>query len=234
MQRLLALDTATENCSVALQSQQDLYTRVAVSPREHSQRILGFIEEVTVQAGIAKTDLEGLVVGLGPGSFTGVRIGVSVAQGLAYSLGLKVAGVTTLAALAQQAIRKKQVKTVIAAIDARMGEVYLGVYQQGDNGQLECLLPPCVGKPSVDWLQAQLADYASAEACALVGTGAESYAEVFAAAIDASFERDILLPEAQDMLAIAQQDFSALAQQPEDLEPLYVRNEVTWKKLPGR
>lgn len=234
MQRLLALDTATENCSVALQSQQQYYTRVAVSPREHSQRILGFIDEVTQEAGVAKAELDGIVVGIGPGSFTGVRIGVSVAQGLAYSLGLKVVGITTLAALAQQAVRKKRVKTVIAAIDARMGEVYLAVYQLNDDGALACCLAPCVGKPSVAWLRELLSDYAAMEDCALVGTGAEAYAEQFAEAISCPADSDVLLPEAEDMLSLASANFSVLAKAAEDLEPLYVRNEVTWQKLPGR
>ena len=87
---LLALDTSTEHCSVALQANGQLYLRAAVTPREHSQKILGFVDEVLSEAGLSLQQVDALVSGIGPGSFTGVRIGVSIAQGLAFSRNLPV------------------------------------------------------------------------------------------------------------------------------------------------
>jgi len=124
MKSLLAIDTSTENCSVALVHDGKLTTRDIESPREHSQKLLPFVEEVLDRAGVSLAELDGLVVGAGPGSFTGVRIGVSMAQGLAFSADLPVYPVCSLQALAQQAIRKNDVAGVVACIDARMGEVY--------------------------------------------------------------------------------------------------------------
>lgn len=230
MTNLLAIDTATENCSVALQAGERVFSRAAESPREHSQRVLGFVDEVVAEAGIQLTDIQGIVVGNGPGSFTGVRIGVSVAQGLAFSLQCPVVGVTSLAALAQQAIRKLGVTQVVTAIDARMGEIYLAAYQLTD-GRLHTTLEPMVGKPEANWLQQQLRDHTPAIS---VGTGVVTYREAFDSCTDTAHATDILLPLAQDMLAIAATDFSANAVAAADLEPLYVRNEVTWQKLPGR
>ena len=80
MKSLLAIDTSTENCSVALVHDGKLTTRDIESPREHSQKLLPFVEEVLDSAGVSLAELDGLVVGAGPGSFTGVRIGVSMAQ----------------------------------------------------------------------------------------------------------------------------------------------------------
>jgi len=131
---LLALDTSTEHCSVALQANGQIYLRAAVTPREHSQKILGFVNEVLEQAGMSLQQLDGLVSGIGPGSFTGVRIGVSVAQGLAFSRNLPVYPVDTLQALAQQVIRRDaSADTIISAIDARMDEVYLATFHAIDG-----------------------------------------------------------------------------------------------------
>ncbi|RUO64971.1 tRNA threonylcarbamoyladenosine biosynthesis protein TsaB [Pseudidiomarina planktonica] len=230
MTNLLAIDTATENCSVALQVGSKIYSRATESPREHSQRLLGFVDEVIAEAGIKLHDIQGIVVGNGPGSFTGVRIGVSVAQGLAFSLQCPVVGVNSLAALAHQAIRKLSVERVVAAIDARMGEIYLAAYEQVD-GQLHTTLEPMVGKPESQWLAQQLGEYTPAVS---VGTGVVTYREAFASCTDTAHAEEVLLPLAEDMLAIASSKFFENAVAAADLEPLYVRNEVTWQKLPGR
>ena len=85
MTNLLAVDTSTENCSVAIRWQDNFFSEAIESPREHSQRLLPFVEQMLQQAETELSQLDGLVVGVGPGSFTGVRIGVSMAQGLAFS-----------------------------------------------------------------------------------------------------------------------------------------------------
>src|SRR5690554_2213743 len=123
LKKVLALDTSTEQCSVALQIGDKFVSRAAVTPREHSQRILGFVQEVLDEQGLTLKQLDAIVVGHGPGSFTGVRIGVSVAQGLAFSQQLPVIPVSTLTALAQQAIRLQDAQQIVCAIDARMQEV---------------------------------------------------------------------------------------------------------------
>lgn len=230
---ILAIDTATENCSVALRRGSQVWQRQALSPREHSQRVLGFITEVLAEAKLNKTDITGIVASIGPGSFTGVRIGVSVAQGLAFSLQVPVVGVSTLAALAQRALRELGATRVVAAIDARMKEVYLAQYEL-DNGQLKCVVEPRVGPPDHHWLAQQLV---GAEGLVAVGTGSIEYASAFSAF--ATVHEQLALPQAEDFLTLGWAQLQQRQQGAElagelsanELEPLYVRNEVTWQKI---
>ena len=238
---LLAIDTSTENCSAAVTVKQQLQQQMAESPREHSQRLLPFVDQVLKAANVTLEELDGLVVGCGPGSFTGVRIGVSVAQGLAFSAHLPVYPVSSLQALAQKCIRLNAVaaqppQLILVAIDARMNEVYYAVYEN-INGIAVALTEPAVAKPTAALFSnilVQLKVDASTQ-LASAGTGWDNYADILAADLPVAIKPDAStrLPEAQDMLQLvqAEQVNSVTAEQ---LEPLYVRNEVTWKKLPGR
>jgi len=224
---VLALDTSTEMCSVALRVGNQWAQGSMLAPREHSQKILTLIDEVLAEFELGLADVEQLVVGHGPGSFTGVRIGVSVAQGLAFSQNLPVVAVSTLAALAQQAIRLHDAKTIVSAIDARMNEVYVAVYYHQAG----------LAKPTLAPQMASLTALAQqpwwpAGAVTAVGTGWQAYGEVLAAGANVQILDDVTLPLAEDMIRLA--DAGLPAVDAADLEPLYVRNEVTWKKLPGR
>ncbi len=146
MTTLLALDTATEACSVALLHNGQVFSRYAVIPRLHAQRILPMISEVLAEAGISKTAVTAIAFGRGPGAFTGLRIAVGVVQGLAFALQIPVLPVSNLAAIAQRACREHGAKQVAVAIDARMDEVYWGCYSLID-GEVrlqgsEAVLPP--------------------------------------------------------------------------------------------
>lgn len=234
--KLLAIDTSTENCSAAVQFNGQLFTRVMESPREHSQRLLPFVQELLKEAGASLKQLDGLVVGCGPGSFTGVRIGVSVAQGLAFSQQLPVYPVSTLQALAQQRIRRTSSAVVLACIDARMAEVYYALYEN-INGIATALTEPAVAKPDGQLFkhpldQLKLSD---GEQVATAGSGWDNYTDILLADLPMITVSDqhCRLPEAEDMLALVTAG-QVQAVDPSELEPLYVRNEVTWKKLPGR
>ena len=122
---ILTIDTATEACSVALQFDQTLFTRYEVCPQQHSQKILPMVDAVMKEAGASLTELDGLAFGRGPGSFTGVRIATGIIQGLALGSQLPVAGVSTLAAMAQQVINSGDVSDVAVAIDARLFACFL-------------------------------------------------------------------------------------------------------------
>jgi tRNA threonylcarbamoyladenosine biosynthesis protein TsaB len=132
--RILAIDTATEACSAALLDGERCVARYEEPGRGHAERILPMVGEVLREAGMTLAQVDGIAVGRGPGAFTGVRIAISVAQGLAFAVDRKIALVSDLAALAQRAVDDHDAPTVLAGIDARMGEVYWGVYERGPDG----------------------------------------------------------------------------------------------------
>src|SRR5690606_2310758 len=123
--KLLAFETATEACSVAVLADGRVLERFEVAPRRHAELALPWAEALLAEAGLSRSQLDAIAVGRGPGAFTGVRLGVGLAQGVALALDLPVVPVSTLAALAARAPDGR----VVAAIDARMGEVYLGRYE---------------------------------------------------------------------------------------------------------
>src|ERR1700676_5740245 len=123
--RVLAVDTATEACSVALLSGDEVICRFAQGGLAHAQQVLGMVEAVLAEAQVSLAMLDGIAASIGPGAFTGVRISVAVAQGLAFGAGLRVAAISTLEALAGQVLHGGP---VMACLDARMGEVYWGCY----------------------------------------------------------------------------------------------------------
>lgn len=236
MKPFLAIDSATEYCSVALGRGQDIITRGAELPRQHSQALLPYVDEVLQEAGVALSQLQAIIVSQGPGSFTGVRIGASMAQGLAFSCDLPLVQVSTLAAMAQASFRLEQAQHVLAAIDARMGEVYWGTYhlQQGLMQQVE---PERVSAPN-DVRAPSLTSSAAAQSWFTCGTGWETYPEQLRDALGSALllkPSKVRLPHAQDMLILGEANFEqGQAIAAEDLSPHYLRNEVTWQKLPGR
>jgi tRNA threonylcarbamoyladenosine biosynthesis protein TsaB len=131
--KLLAFELATEACSVALWIDGEVRERFEVAPRRHAELALPWAEAVLADAGIAKSQLDAIAVGRGPGAFTGVRLAIAIAQGIALALDRPIVPVSTLAALALQA----NARDVLAAIDARMGEVYVGAFRcEGGDARL--------------------------------------------------------------------------------------------------
>jgi tRNA threonylcarbamoyladenosine biosynthesis protein TsaB len=227
--KLLALDTSTEACSVALHLDGAVFALDEVCPQQHSKRVLPMVQHLLATAGISLQDLDGIVFGRGPGSFTGVRIGVGVCQGLAFGADLPVFGVSTLAAMAQAAQRLYQATEVVAAIDARMAEVYFAQYRLSDNGLMLPLTEEIARKPT------ELPDCLVAANSFAVGTGFVTYATQFTAWAPLTVCPDVLYPSAQDMLTLATPAWQAGEFIAAELaEPIYVRDEVTWQKLPGR
>ncbi len=241
--RLLAIDTATEYCSVAFSDGVQELSRGIEAPRQHANLILPFVQEVLDEAKVKLSALDGIIIGRGPGSFTGVRIAAGVGQGLAFSQNLPVVGVSSLQSLAQQAYRTHGATHVVAAIDARMGEVYFGTYILTD-GLMQQRGNEIVGLPEqmVLPIKSQLSKEAEPLLWHGVGTGFMSYpmlaeclSKSTASTVSVVALKDVRLPCAQDMLSLGQAQFKAgKGVAAEQFEVHYVRNEVTWQKLPGR
>ena len=234
---LLALDTATEACSVALLRGGEKTHLAQFAQREHTKHILPMVDEILAQAGITLHQVDALVFGRGPGSFTGVRIGAGIAQGLAFGAELLVIPVSNLAAMAQAAYVQYQAETVFSAIDARMNEVYFAQWQaqkvRSDFGEFldwQPMIAEQVCSPSNVIEQVSQQHHENA---VLAGTGWAAYPELKEANLGKVTE--ITLPSALYMLDLALPKwFAGETISPLEIEPIYLRNEVTWKKLPGR
>ncbi|RHW74860.1 tRNA (adenosine(37)-N6)-threonylcarbamoyltransferase complex dimerization subunit type 1 TsaB [Colwellia sp. RSH04] len=228
----LALDASTEACSVALKIGNTITSRYELCPQSHSLMLLPMVDELLKEAGKQLSDLDGLIFGRGPGSFTGVRIGVGVVQGLAFSAQLPVVGVSSLQAMAQIAFDKYQQPRVIATIDARMSEVYNGYYVVNEQGIMQLQGNETVLAPQK--LSQHLADN-SVQAAYGVGTGWDAYADELSALKENPNSPDVLFPSAEAMLTIGAFAFSqGEGVEAQDAQPSYVRDTVSWKKLPGR
>ena len=233
----LAIDASTEACSVALQVHNKVYSRYDLCPQSHSLQLLPMVDEVLTEAGITLSQCDGLIFGRGPGSFTGVRIGVGVAQGLAFAANLPVVGVSSLQAMAQLAFNQYQQKQVLAVIDARMNEVYNGYFALDENNIMqEQLLADNIAEAvtAPELVSARLAEQISTPVYG-VGTGWDAYHQQLASLKSNEGTPEVLFPSAEAMLVIGG---AALARgegvSAEEAQPVYVRDTVSWKKLPGR
>ena len=224
---ILALDTATEACSAALLAGEKMFSCREIVPQGHTRILLDMCADLFSQAGIQKSDLDYIACGKGPGSFTGVRIGVGVAQGLSLGLGIKIIPVSNLQILAQGCIRQGNYSHIAVAADARMGEVYLGIFSNC-NGIAEAVCPEQVCSP--EKALEVLAERQTADCWGASGSGFKVYPELseFVKKNNVNLSAD-LLPHALDMLPFAiQHKNEALLS--EDVVPTYLRNDVVWKK----
>ena len=222
MTTLLALDTATEACSVALLHDGKVLSHYEVIPRLHAQKLLPMIQDLLAQAGVARSALDAIAFGRGPGAFTGVRIAIGVVQGLAFALDRPVLPVSNLAVLAQRAQREHGATQVAAAIDARMDEVYWGCYR-ATAGEMrlvgaEAVLPPeqvlLPGDAAGDWFGAG------------TGWGYAPRLPVSLKGMDSS-----LLPHAHDLLSLATFAWQRGEALPaDDAQPVYLRDKVATPK----
>lgn len=228
----LAIDASTEACSVALIVNGKVYSRYDLCPQSHSLQLLPMVDELLKEANVTLVELNGLIFGQGPGSFTGVRIGVGVAQGLAFSADLPVVGVSSLQAMAQSAFTEFDQKEVIAVIDARMSEAYTGYFVLDDKNIMreqceEAVLAP--GKIAAHF------SHLVSDTKYGVGSAWDAYPEQLSSLKSNDGSPNILFPNALAMLTIGAAKFKeGLGVSAEEAQPVYVRDTVSWQKLPGR
>lgn len=217
---LLALDTSTEHLSLALMVDGKTLTFEVNAGQAHSQLILPQIQALLSAANLQLADLDGLAFGAGPGSFTGVRIAVGVAQGLGFGANLPVTGICTLLALAEESGACK----VISCLDARMGEVYHAAYEK-IGMQWHVVIAPGLYKPeAVPVLQG--ADWLGA------GSGWQSYTPQLNAIYSKQLQgvEGALLPTASAILRLALPIFASGEPLPASAAlPIYIRNRVALK-----
>ncbi|HTY49318.1 MAG TPA: tRNA (adenosine(37)-N6)-threonylcarbamoyltransferase complex dimerization subunit type 1 TsaB [Steroidobacteraceae bacterium] len=224
--KLLALDTATEACSVALLDGDAMLVRELPPGRAHAERILPLVQEVLAEAGTALPDLTAVAFGRGPGAFTGVRLAASVAQGLAFGAGLGVIPVSDLRAVAQQALqRHPAAAAVLVCNDARMREVYWACCIRGADGLAKDGRER-VGSPQKVELPAQPRPLIGA------GLGFSAYPELAPLTRELAAV-ELVLPRASEIALLGRCDLAAgMLLPPEQAVPVYLRDEVA--QIPSR
>lgn len=220
--KILALETSTEFCSVALNLDGEIFDKEALAGRCHSEILLPMAREILAEAELTLQQIDGIAFGSGPGSFTGLRIACGIAQGLAYASNLPVTGISTLEALAQKTGKQK----VIVALDARMGEIYHAAYQKLINHDWKIISPPALCSPQ--------------QAPSVPGNewyGCGSGFDVYHSELTALYRDNIqqihyeLHPHAKEIAQLALRKFSdGSSTDPAHAAPVYIRNKVALKE----
>lgn len=221
---LLAVETSAETCSVALHSGGEVREWFEHTPMRHAEELLPAVRALLTEAGVRLSDLDAIAFGRGPGSFTSLRIGIGAVQGLAWGARLPVVPVSSLAAVAQQAVTDpgREADHVCVAMDARMQEVFCGEYIVGRNGLVEAAgtervcAPGAVAPPATAFIAA--------------GNGFERYEELGPVGAAALRCLPDVWPRAGAVAALAQawlQDHEPLPA--EQAQPVYIRDKVAIK-----
>lgn len=223
MSKILALDTSSDACSVAIWNEGEVLQDFQLLPRQHAQAILPQIKQQLARAGLTLKQLDAVAFGRGPGSFTGLRIAAATAQGLALARDLPVLPISTLQALAWSAQHHYYSRKILTLLDARMDEVYWCAWQGQDAGPValmaetlgkpESVLPPVQGDQ--DWL--------------LVGSGA-CYRERLSPLLQSQIQQEIpdLYPGAEAIVHLAQAAWEkGEAVDAAEGQPIYLRDQVT-------
>ena len=220
--KLLALETSTEACSVAISLDGKIHERIDHG-QHHSDVILGMVQQVLAEAGLSLKQLDAIAFSRGPGSFTSLRIGAGVVQGLAFGANLPVVPVSSLAVLARGVDAPK----VLAAFDARMNQVYWGAYVRNEKGFVELQGQEIVIAP---------ADVPLPEGSGWVGAGSgwDQYGAVLTTRIGKGLGewRKQVFPVARHVAELGMELLKAgktvIAEQ---ALPVYVRDEVAVKQV---
>ncbi len=218
----LAIETATDLPSVALLRDGRLAVREVRGMRAPSSTVFEWVHELLEEAATSLTELDCIAFGAGPGSFTGVRIAVALAQGLGYARGLPLCPVSTLAALAAGALQDARADTAACCLDARMGEVYFGVYRRDAGGGVQAVAADALLKPA----SVCLPEHGSVLAAGPGWTAHPEMAERLRSRL-LTVDSD-RLPSAADVARLARPRFLAgLVVSAADALPNYLRDRVT-------
>lgn len=223
MTKLLAIDTSGDACSAALLLGERIEQRLETAPRRHGEFILGMMQQVLDDTGMRLAELDAIAFARGPGSFTGVRIAVAVAQGAAFGAGIPLVPVSTLAAIAQGQFRRSGERRLLVALDARMGEVYWGCFEIDGRGLAVSCCDEQVCPPD-------RVDTPGGAGWRGIGPGWAAYGAELAARTglvsDARAAEAIC--EARDLAVLGAAEFAAgRAVPPQLAAPVYLRDRVT-------
>ena len=231
--KLLAFDTSTDACSVALLINDEIRLDHRIASQQQSRLLLPMIDAMMADAELRPSDLDGLVYGRGPGSFTGVRIAIAAAQGIAFGADIGVFGVSTLQCIAQGCHREFADTAIHVAVDARMSEVYFASYGQAELSDGVSVVRP-LSEECIDSSEHLLSLSGSGAGngtdtgeIALAGSAYDVYLSDQKLTGSGRMHRQHRLPSAEDCLSLARGSFhSGLFDSAETASPVYLRNQV--------
>ena len=232
MTPILAIETSTEACSVALRMTEGDIFRYAQESRSHTKLVMPMIEGVLSEASLRVSDLEALTVSIGPGSFTGLRIGFAAIQGLAYGLEIPVLPISTLEVMCATYHRLSTKQDggqrilsnvrVMPVIDARMNELNCGCYEVGPNKEIITDYSDRLLKhtDAIAWIKSLSPD--------IIVTDKQN---LFDSDITKLISVEHIFPHALDLLDLAQRDFNlGMAKSIDLVELSYLRGAEAWQK----
>jgi len=229
MTDLLAIETSSEACSVALHSNGETREFFEQAPMRHAELLLPAVQSLLDTAGLPLASLDAIAFGRGPGSFTSLRIGIGVVQGLAWGVDLPVVPISSLAAVAQQAaaVASAEITGICVAMDARMQEVYTGNFQRQENGFVMASNEERVCSPD-------LISIPGDEPFITAGNGFERFEELQLSAAKASEYHPDIWPRAETICKLALKWLESNEPLSAGLaQPVYVRNNVASKPKPA-
>lgn len=220
--KILAIDASTEACSAALYTDGELIERYLLAPRKHIELLKPMVEEVMTEAEVDVSDLTGLAFGAGPGSFAGLRVACAFVQGMGVALDIPVVPVSTLMAMAQQVLDNHPERTVLVMLDAKMKEVYWGVYRLEDR-QVISVLPDQVTKLSDIPNFSGIVGLAS-----IIGAGnGWDVADTWVEALKPEFIEKNVYPRAGEIALLSVDDFeNGMGLDAEQISPIYLRDNI--------
>jgi len=219
---LLAIETATETCSVALVIENVVQQRFKHAPRGHAELLLPWVQALLAEAGIGFGALDAIAFSRGPGSFTSLRIGIGVVQGLAWAADCPVVPVSSLAATAQSS-KDRGISTALVALDARMSEVFTGLFRLNENGVMRLDGEEKVCSPE----QVQIPDESEIYA---LGIGFDRYPQLYEKASSLAGIRPDTWPSANSVMELARDWLLTNEALPAAMaQPVYLRDNVAQK-----
>ncbi|HLD84858.1 MAG TPA: tRNA (adenosine(37)-N6)-threonylcarbamoyltransferase complex dimerization subunit type 1 TsaB [Coxiellaceae bacterium] len=220
---ILTFDTATHACSAALDTGERQFSQFEIAPRQHAQLLLPMIKKLFDDAGVQLKQLKVIGFGMGPGSFMGVRLATATAQGLAFGLQIPVIPISTLQTVAQTAYEKTGAKKVAAGWDARMNEIYWGVYAVDDKNLMQPVIEDQLSQPTLIDVPAD---------AVLVGNAWSVYRDQLSRETRALSREENIYPEAKIMLSITREKYNnGKVVSPDVVRPHYIREKVAQPNL---
>lgn len=234
--KLLALDATEAACSVALLLDGDVQQRCLTQARQHNEHLLPMADALLAAGGIRLPQLDGIAFACGPGSFTGVRIATAVTQGIALAHDLPVMPVSSLRALAQGVAREHQASCVLAGLDARMREVYWGVFVRDDQGVMQSQCAEQLCAPDAIDPPENIGSEADSESPHWQGAGSAwaSYADTLRQQCAVHKIHRAAWVQAQDVARLGAADWPQQRYvSAEHALPTYLRQQVAHKRQPS-